>query len=792
MKFSESWLREWVNPNLSTKALCDRLTMAGLEVEMCFAASEFFSDVVVGEVKQLEKHPQADRLNVCQVDVGDPDLLQIVCGAANVRVGLRAPVAKVGAVLPGIKIKAAKLRGVESQGMLCSPSELSLAEESQGLMVLPDDAPLGEDFRRYYGLDDHVIEVAITPNRGDCLSIQGIAREVSALTKSSLTQVDIPSNTVNPAVPAPVVKVAARSACPHYLARRIEGVNPDAVTPVWMKERLRRSGIRSINAVVDVTNYVMLELGQPMHAFDADKLSGGVSVRFAKAGETIALLDGSEKTLTETNLIIADDASPLALAGVMGGVSSSVTLITKNILLESAYFLPTTVAKQRQQHQLNSDSAYRFERGVDATLQRLAIERASALITAIAGGQLGAVTTVTNEAELPATKSIFLPELLLEKILGFRLAKETVIEVFKVLNFPAVYRDDGWTVNVPVYRSDITLPEDLVEEVARIHGYDAIPMATLPLSPPSAKAKDPGLFLNALRSRLADAGLHEVITYSFVDAALQATLNPDVKAEALENPMTADMSVMRTSLWPNLITTLQYNAARQQPRSRLFEMGTVFLRTDDALLQPTRAAGLITGDAYPLQWGEKARPADFFDLKGVLTPCFETLRPTEILTFKPEVHPALHPGQSAGLYVGEVKVGQMGLLHPELKRSLDLDTDVYLFELFLDRIPKKKTVISQPVSKFPEIRRDLALLVQETIPVDAIQDTIKGVAGDWLKTCFVFDVYQGKGVASNFKSIAVALYIQHPTRTLVDDDITALLARVIAALKDQLGVELRS
>lgn len=792
MKFSESWLREWVNPRVSTAELCDRLTMAGLEIETCEPAAGAFTDVVVGQVKSVTKHPEADRLNVCEVDVGEPALLQIVCGATNVRVGLKAPVAKVGAVLPGITIKAAKLRGVESRGMLCSASELGLAEESEGLLPLPEDAPVGKDFRAYYALDDHILDVSITPNRGDCLSIQGMAREVSALTKTGMTPIETTTVSSLPEITPPSVKLTAKAACPNYLGRYIKGVHPDAPTPVWMKERLRRAGVRSINAIVDVTNYVMLELGQPMHAFDAEQLKGGIDVRFANNGEKIALLDGSEKTLTDFTLVIADESTPLAIAGVMGGLASSVTLTTTNILLESAYFSPKVIAKQRQHFQLNSDSAYRYERGVDPDLQRMAIERATYLITSIAGGKISAVTSVSSDADRPGMKSIFLVDTLLDNLLGVHYSPEIVVGVFKALQFPAVQRDNGWTVNVPAYRSDITIPEDLVEEVARIHGYEHIPMQAMPLSTPGPAVNDQGLVLNHLRRQLSGAGMHEVVSYSFVEPSLQARLNPGMPAVALQNPMTAEMAVMRTSLWPGLINTLIYNQSRQQSRVRLFEAGTVFHQTEHGLLQPTSLAGLLAGDAYPLQWGQVSRGIDFYDMKGVIEGCLGSFCAKEALTFTSEVHPALHPGQSAGVYLNNVNIGCVGALHPSLKQALDIQGNIYLFELFLDKINPKPNVQATAVSKFPEIRRDLALLVKDTIPAMVIQDTIKSVAGDWLKTGFVFDVYQGKGVAPGHKSIAVALYLQHPTRTLVDDEVNALIASVMTALKDQLGVELRS
>lgn len=792
MKFSEAWLREWVNPTISTEALCERLTMAGLEIESCEPAAQPFTGVVVGQVLSKTKHPEADRLNVCEVDVGLAAPLQIVCGASNVTVGMKAPVAMVGATLPGITIKAAKLRGVESAGMMCSATELGLVAENDGLLVLADDAPLGADFRAYWGLDDTIIEVSITPNRGDCLSIQGMAREVAALTQAPLNLHEVKTIKGDSSIPAPAVKVSAKSLCPRYLARLIRGVKADAPTPLWMKERLRRSGIRSISIVVDIVNYVMLELGQPMHAFDADTLKGGIHVRIANEGETIALLDGSEKTLQGSTLVIADDANALAIAGVMGGQASSVTPTTTNVLLESAYFLPSVVASQRQRYQLSSDSAFRFERGVDVSLPPVALERVTDLILQLAGGTASAITEVMNDADLPSSKSIFLPEAKLKQVLGVALPTAVVSSVFKALSFPHARRDEGWTVSVPLYRTDISIPEDLIEEVARVHGYDAIPLVDLPLSMPVSGQEDRQRFHQGIKQQLASLGLHEVISYSFVEPGLQQQLDPDNSPEVLMNPMSSDMSVMRTSLWPGLIETLRYNQSRQQSRVRLFEIGTVFLHTQAGLSQPPYLAGVISGDALPEQWGERARPSDFFDLKGVVEGLFESIYPGATLTFTQSNHPALHPGQAASLSFNGVMVGQMGALHPELRRKLDISSNVYLFEINLDKLKPRPVTVSHGVSKFPEIRRDLALVVDQTIPSVAIQDTIKSVAGDWLKACFVFDVYQGKGISPGQKSLAVALLLQHPTRTLVDDEVATLQDRVVTALKDQLGVELRS
>ncbi len=791
MKFSESWLREWVNPVLSTKALCDRLTMAGLEVETAEPAAADFTDVVVGEVLSKTKHPQADRLNVCEVSIGEGTPLQIVCGASNVRVGMKAPVAKIGAVLPNITIKAAKLRGVESQGMMCSASELGLAEESEGLLVLADDAPLGMDFRKYWLLDDHLIDVSITPNRGDCLSIQGMAREVAALTEAPLTSLDVESVTTITG-PAPVVQVLLPDGCPRYVGRYIHGVKADIPTPIWMKERLRRSGIRSINLIVDVMNYVMLELGQPMHAFDADVLHGGITVRNGKSGESLDLLDGSKKTLNVDTMIIADDKHPLAIAGVMGGLASSVVLTTTNVLLESAYFTPKIIAKQRQAYQLNSDSAYRYERGIDPTAQRLAIERATGLITRLAGGQAGAVTEVASDVDLPASKSIFLSESILKAVLGVALPASAVSRVFKALAFPHVKRDDGWTIVVPAYRPDISLPEDLIEEVARIHGYEHIPTTELPQVVSSRLNEDLNDLYASFRQALTGLGLHEIVAYSFVSPDLQALMDPHRTPEKLMNPMTAEMAVMRTSLWSGLVETLRYNQSRQQQRVRLFELGKVFLKDNDGLHQPMMVGGLIAGDDFPLQWGTPARPVDFFDMKGIVESCLAATHPGMKLIFTPTNHPALHPGQSAEVLLGGVTIGLLGALHPTVKKALDISTNTFVFELNLHKIPPVLPIKAEAVSKFPEIRRDLALLVDQTIPSQVIQDTIRGVAGDWLKTLFVFDVYQGKGVASEKKSVAVALLLQHPTRTLVDDEVTTLIETVVTALKSQLGVELRS
>jgi phenylalanyl-tRNA synthetase beta chain len=637
--------------------------------------------------------------------------------------------------------------------------------------------------------DDYIIDLSITPNRGDCLSIRGIAREVSALTRSPLLQKQNTTQ-VNPVSNHTLdVVVEAKKDCPVYCGRVITNVKAAATTPEWLQERLRASGIHSISPIVDVTNYVMLELGQPMHAFDLDTIEQKIIVRPSAKGEQISLLDGSEKQLDAETLVIADAKKPLAIAGVMGGMDSSVTLLTKNIFLESAFFLPQTVARQRQYYNLASDSAYRFERGVDPTIQREAIERATQLILEITGGEAGPVIEAAYQK--PKTCSIALSHEKIAKVLGLSLDKKEVEDIFNALTFSFKHENQHWIVDVPPYRSDITLPEDLIEEIARIHGYDKIPIHTLKAELQTARAEEE-MDLQALKQLFSDAGYHEIISYSFVDSKLQALLDPDAKTCELVNPITAEMTVMRTNLWPGLINTFLYNKSRQQHRIRLFETGTCFNQQGKDLHQETRLGGLAAGLASPEQWGSKSREVDFYDVKGDLERLLHFLNADLKFDFKPETHPGLHPGQAAGIYQDKVKIGVLGALHPAILQSLDIKgCNVYVFELDLARLKMEKAPRCQEISKFPEIRRDLAMMINEAIPASKIQDTIKVLAGDWLKDVFIFDVYQGKGVSPGLKSVALAIILQHPARTLVDDEVTAFMERVITTLKGQLGAELR-
>ncbi len=636
--------------------------------------------------------------------------------------------------------------------------------------------------------DDYIIDIAITPNRGDCLSIKGMAREIAALTKSQLKTPVIAAIKAQSATNYPVT-VENKKACPVYIGRVIKNVKADASTPAWLTERLHAGGIRSINPIVDVTNYVMLELGQPMHAFDLDTLEKKISVRLSKHGEQITLLDGSEKKLDDATLIIADEKQPLAIAGVMGGINSGVTSLSKNIFLESAFFQPEVVARQRQYYGLNSDSAYRFERGVDPCIQQEAIERATQLILEIAGGEAGEIIPAAEEKFF--SRSIILPHEKIGKILGISLTENEVDNIFKLLHFTFKHEKNNWIVEVPSWRSDITLPEDLIEEIARLHGYDNIPVHTLEATLQPAHANENAKDLQPLKQLLADQGYHEIISYSFVDRELQKYFSPDETPIELVNPITAEMTVMRTNLWPGLLQTLQYNKSRQQQRVRLFEIGTCFANSDTQLLQETRLAGLISGLVYPEQWSIPSRQADFFDLKGDLEHLFRFLHASGEIVFKSETHPGFHPHQTAGIYQDEILIGVVGALHPATMKMLDLSGNVFLHEIALFKLKTEDLSHAKNISKFPEIRRDIALMINEAIPSQDIQDTIKVIAGDWLKDVFIFDVYQGKGISPGLKSIAVALILQHPSRTLVDDEVTALMERVITALKRQLGAELR-
>lgn len=791
MKFSEAWLREWVRPSLSREDLCDGLTMVGLEIESLSPVALPFSGVVIGQVLNVQKHPEADRLRICEVDVGLKKPLTIVCGASNVRPEMKVAAALEGAVLSDkTQIKISKLRGVISEGMLCSARELGLAEESEGLFELPQNAPIAANVFDYLKLADYVIDVSITPNRGDCLSLLGMATEVAALTKSPLTK---PKLQETPAKIKDVlpVKIHAEAACPRYVGRMIRGVKADAITPIELQEKLRRSGIRSISPIVDVTNYVMLELGQPMHAFSLDKIVGGIDVRLSQANESLRLLDGSEVKLDAETLVIADQKKPLAIAGVMGGLDSGVTLLTQDIFLESAFFHPTDIARAGRRYKLGSDSSYRFERGVDPTIQRMAIERATELLLSIVGGQPGPVIETCSEKHLPSVVTIELRAARVLKILGVKIPDAKIEEILESLGFVLKKQGETWQVTVPLRRSDISLEIDLIEEIARFYGYNLIPesnahtlMQVLPR--PENRVNE-----SSLRRVLCDLGYQEVITYSFIDKKMQTLFAPEQVSPELLNPITAEMSVMRSSLWPGLITTLLYNQNRQQSRVRLFETGLCFTQQGAELLQGKTLSGLANGAAMPAQWGLSSRPVDFFDLKGDLQNLFKLTLSSQEFTFRAGSSAALHPGQSADIYRNEALCGVMGAIHPSIIQALKIEGPVFVFELKLNLLEMAKIPQAMTLSKFPEIRRDIAIVLDQTVPAVAIQDTIIDVAGEWLKKVDIFDIYQGKGIEKGRKSVALALTLQHSSRTLVDEEVIDLMERIITTLKGRYNAELR-
>lgn len=794
MKFSEQWLREWVSPELTTQQLADQITMAGLEVDGIDPVAGEFSGVVVAEVISREAHPEADRLNVCQVNDGSDEPVQVVCGAPNVAVGQKVLFARVGAKLPGdFKIRKAKLRGVESRGMICGASELGLEDDaSDGIMVLPADAPIGRDAREWLKLDDNAIEVDLTPNRGDCLSVKGLAREVGVLNRLAVTVPAIAPVTavIDDTFP---VTVSAAQGCPRYLGRVVRGVNVAATSPLWLEERLRRSGIRSIDPVVDITNYVLLELGQPMHAFDLACLNGGIDVRMAKAEEPLTLLDGQEIALRDDTLVIADENGPLAIAGVMGGKGSGVSADTQDIFFEAAFFAPLTIAGKARSYGLHTDSSHRFERGVDAQLQRDAMERATALLIEIAGGQPGPVIEVASDAELPKAAVVGLSAASVERMLGMALPNDEIVEILERLGMQMRADGDGqWQVVVPSWRFDVSIEADLIEELARIHGYNNLPVSRPNARLTPAASHEATQPLTSLRRQLVARGYQEAISYSFVAPEQQKALDPDGVAPALANPISSDMAVMRSSLWPGLVKALSHNLNRQQSRVRLFETGLVFRGELDTLEQTPMVGGLISGARLPEGWNGGRDKVDFFDLKGDVEALLALGGNLAAWRFDAAEHPALHPGQSARLLLNDEPVGWMGALHPATRAELGLKVEVFVFEITLSAACAGRLPRFAPLSKYPEVRRDLAFVVEEGVHVQSLLDAIRAQAGEWLTDLRLFDVYQGQGVADGHKSLALGLTWQHPSRTLNDDEINQLVDAIVTDSHTRFGAALRA
>lgn len=792
MKFSEQWLRSLVNPPVNRDALVARLSMAGLEVDAVSPVAGEFSGVVVGEVLSTEQHPDADKLRVCQVSDGE-QTVQVVCGAPNVRAGLKIPFARIGAVLPGdFKIKKAKLRGVESFGMLCSASELQISEENDGLLELSADAVVGQCIRECLNLNDASIEVDLTPNRGDCLSLQGLAREVGALYN---VPVQLPVITAVAASHAQTVAVelAASQACPRYAGRVITGVDLTRPTPAWMVERLQRSDIRSIDAVVDVTNYVMLELGQPLHAFDLARINGSICVRMARDNEEITLLDGQDIKLKANTLVIADQQRALAIAGVMGGADSGVEVgKTTDIFLESAFFEPVAIAGKARSYGLHTDASHRFERGVDWQLPAQAIERATELLLSIVGGSAGP-TVITEDAQyLPNTAPIVLRAERVKQMFALSLSDSEIETLLTPLGLQLTAQSAGvWSVAVPSHRFDISIEVDLLEEIGRLYGYDRLPVRypAARLAPQAQSEAQASLPL--LRRLLVARGYQEAITYSFIEPESFSAFHPELKALTLANPISAELSVMRASLLPGLLKALQHNLNRQQDRVRLFESGLSFVGPLDDLKQERMLAGVITGARLPELWTHGKESVDFYDIKADVEALLAAAGDRDSFTFVPCQQHAFHPGQCARIERNGQAVGFVGTLHPQLATELDIDQQVLMFEVQLDGISAGRLPAFKELSRFPEVRRDLALVVKAEVPAEQLMAAMRSAAGEFLTQIRLFDVYQGKGVQEGCKSLAVGLTWQHPSRTLTDDEVSAATQAILTVLADNFAATLR-
>lgn len=791
MKLSEQWLRQWVSPKLNTAELAECLTMAGLEVDSIEPVAAKINKVIVGKVLSVEAHHNADRLRICKVNVGRARPLTIVCGASNVRVGLKVVTALVGAELPnGLKIKSTEIRGQKSSGMLCSATELGLEEESAGLLELDPGIKVGQDIVEALHLDDHSIDIDLTPNRSDCLSVAGIAREVSALTGVKLKSPVIKTIRAKSNKTFPV-QVQAKKDCPRYVGRVIEGINSDAESPFWLQEHLRRSGLRSIHPVVDVTNYVMLELGQPMHAFDLGKLDGAIFVRKARQKEKLTLLDGSEVKLEEGCLLIADKSKPLALAGIIGGLDSGVTEATTDLFLESAFFQPIAIAGRARSMGLHTDSSHRFERGVDPALQRKTVERATGLLLDIVGGIPGPVIEKTAKEHLPKRKPVQLRHARVERVLGIKLAAGKVQSMIGRLGMKLTKQKGGWRVQPPSFRFDIEREVDLIEEIARLNGY-----RNLPSRPPAAGLSthpipEAIVEVGRMRATLVNRDFQEVVTYSFVDPELQKLIYPEADVMQLANPIASDMSVMRTGLWPGLLQALIHNRNRQQTRVRLFEVGKRFNRIGKKIRETNMIGGVILGLAEPEQWALPAREADYFDLKGDVGALIALTGNSDAFRFEQASHPSLHSGQSARISCDNEPVGWIGALHPDIQAKLGLEKIIFVFEMDISALKAAKIPKFHPISRYPAIRRDIAVIVSEEITSQKVLDCVTNEAGTLLVNLELFDEYRGEGIDSGRKSLALGLTLQDSSRTLNDEAVDALMERVVGVLSSKLSAQLR-
>ncbi|OCG19207.1 phenylalanine--tRNA ligase subunit beta [Gilliamella sp. App4-10] len=794
MKFSENWLREWINPEISSETLANQLTMAGLEVDDIEKVAGDFTGVVVGKVVECMQHPNADKLRVTKVDIGKAELLDIVCGAPNCRQGLTVACATVGAVLPGdFKIKSAKLRGELSEGMLCSYSELGISDDHNGIIELPDDAPLGQDIREYLNLNDVIIDISVTPNRADCFGIIGIARDLSAVNNIPMQELKVDN------IPATItdtvsIKIDEPKASPRYLGRVIKNINVNVTTPLWMKEKLRRGGIRSIDAVVDITNFVLLELGHPMHAFDLKQIENGIVVRYANKDEKLVLLNGNEVKLNDKTLVIADHKKVLALAGIMGGEKSGVTQTTKDVFLESAFFNPLVITGKAREYGLHTEASHRYERGVDPSLQFIAMERASQLLIDICGGEAGPIIDVTHKDELPVQATIQLRRNKIDRIIGNVIETQKITDILVKLGCEVEYKDNVWIVKSPSWRFDLQIEEDLVEEVARIYGYNNIPNANLKIESIMKPKPEGQISLRRVKDLLVDKGYQEAVTYSFVDPKVQQILHPAQPAIKLPNPISSEMSVMRLSLWSGLLDAVRYNQNRQQARIRLFETGLRFIpdeKCEFGVRQELMLSGIVTGNLYEEHWLLPKKNVDFYDIKGDLESIFSLLGCSGKVQFEKSQLSALHPGQSAAIYLNDELIGYLGVLHPEIEKKLSLNSKTLVFEINLAKISEKKAPVAQELSKYPSNKRDIAIIVSNTIPAADIISECKKAGGEQLIKVNLFDVYQGENIEENQKSLAISLILQDKSRTLEEEDITNIVSKCVTALQNRFKALLR-
>jgi phenylalanyl-tRNA synthetase beta chain len=791
MKIAESWLREWVNPDLDTTSLGDRLTMAGHEVDGIEHEGAGLEGVIVAEVLEVAKHPNADRLSVCKVSNGGGDILEVVCGAPNVVKGMKTPLAIPGITLPnGLKLRKSKIRGVVSNGMLCSAVELGLGEESDGILSLASDAPVGQAITDYLNLPDAVIDLDLTPNRGDCFSVLGIARDVSALTGARLKDDSVPPVEATIADVHPV-QIDFPEGCPSFAGRVIRNIDPAATSPLWMAERLRRSGLRPIHPVVDITNYIMLEYGQPLHAYDLQFVNGPIRPQMSEKGEKVTLLDEKEVTLDANTLVISDDSGAIGIAGIMGGLSTAVSGKTTDVFFEAAFWPQDFISGRARSYGLHTDASLRFERGVDPQGQARAVERATSLLLEISGGDAGPLVLQTADDHLPSRETIVLRRARLEKLLGVKIDDETVTDILQRLGLSIEITDEGWSVTAPSFRFDIAIEVDLIEEIARIYGYDAIPETTAIAETPLETVSESQIEFEQVAATLVARDYQEVVSYSFVDAESNTALCGVESELVLSNPISSEMSVMRSTLWPGMLTAAAANASRQQDRIRLFEFGKSFHGALGNHTEVVRIAGLATGSPLPEQWGAKSQSIDFFDIKSDVSALLRLAVDELSVQFVAAEHPALQPGQTANILRGDSLVGTIGKLHPRHAKAFDIKRDVFLFELNAMVALGSAAPVASPVSKFPSIRRDIAVIVDDKISSQELVSAVASVAPDLISIVRIFDIYKGPGIEAGRKSVALGLILQETSRTLTDDDADATMTAAVRKLKEKFAAELR-